>query len=237
MLPASGKGVYTIAMSNEAAKPLAIAYARVSTGRQAKQGHSLDSQPVELTRAAEAAGYRVQVMTETGSGRNAARPVLAEALDMLKRGEAVALYALDIDRLARSTRHLLDIAEQAARQTWRLVVLSADVDTRSPAGEALLTVAAAFSQFESRMISERVKRQHEARRGRGVVWGVDEGPKGELPEETVARIVSMSEAGDSLAGIARQLNAEGVSTARGGQWQAVQVSRVLASPRVKILAA
>lgn len=224
-------------MSNEAAKPLAIAYARVSTGKQAKQGHSLDSQPAELTRAAEAAGYRVQVMTETGSGRNAARPVLAEALEMLKRGEAVALYALDIDRLARSTRHLLDIAEQAARQTWRLVVLSADVDTRSPAGEALLTVAAAFSQFESRMISERVKRQHEARRSRGVVWGVDEGPKGELPEETVARIVSMSEAGDSLAGIARQLNAEGITTARGGSWQAVQVSRVLASPRVKILAA
>lgn len=224
-------------MSNEAAKPKAIAYARVSTGRQARQGHSLDSQPAELTKAAEAAGYDVVVMTETGSGRNVARPVLAEALDMLKRGEAVALYALDIDRLARSTRHLLDIAEQAAKQTWRLVVLSADVDTRSPAGEALLTVAAAFSQFESRMISERVKRQHEARRGRGVVWGVDQGPKGELPEETVARIVSMSKTGDSLAGVARQLNAEGVSTARGGQWQAVQVSRVLTSPRVKILAA
>jgi len=140
-------------MSKDATKPLAIAYARVSTGRQARQGHSLDSQPAELTRAAEAAGYRVQVMTETGSGRNAARPVLAEALDLLRRGEAVALYALDIDRLTRSTRHLLDIAEQAAKQTWRLVVLSADVDTKSPAGEAMLTVAAAFSQFESRMIS------------------------------------------------------------------------------------
>ena len=224
-------------MSNEATQPLAIAYARVSTSRQARHGHSLDSQPVELTRAAEAAGYRVQVMTETGSGRNTARPVLAQALNMLKHGEAVALYALDIDRLARSTRHLLDIAEQAAKQTWRLVVLSADVDTKSPAGEALLTVAAAFSQFESRMISERVKRQHEARRGRGVVWGVDEGPRGELSEDTVARIVELSEAGNSLNGIARQLTAEGIPTARGGKWQAVQVSRVLSSPRVKIRAA
>jgi len=82
-----------------------------------------------------------------------------------------------------------------------------------------------------------VKRQHEARRGRGVVWGVDEGPKGELPEATVARIVELSEAGNSLAGIARQLTAEGVPTARGGTWQAVQVSRVLSSPRVKIRAA
>jgi len=224
-------------MSNEATQPLAIAYARVSTSRQARHGHSLDSQPTELAKAAEAAGYRVQVMTETGSGRNTARPVLAEALDMLRRGEAAALYALDIDRLARSTRHLLDIAEQAAKQTWRLVVLSADVDTKSPAGEALLTVAAAFSQFESRMISERVKRQHEARRSRGVVWGVDEGPKGELPEDTVNLIVKMSEGGNSLAGIARELTARNIPTARGGKWQAVQVGRVLSSPRVKIRAA
>lgn len=224
-------------MSNEATQPLAIAYARVSTSRQARQGHSLDSQPTELTKAAEAAGYRVQVMTETGSGRNTARPVLAEALDLLRRGEAAALYALDIDRLARSTRHLLDIAEQAAKQTWRLVVLSADVDTKSPAGEALLTVAAAFSQFESRMISERVKRQHEARRSRGVVWGVDEGPKGELPEDTVNLIVKMSEGGNSLSGIARELTARNIPTARGGRWQAVQVGRVLSSPRVKIRAA
>lgn len=224
-------------MSKDATKPLAIAYVRVSTGRQARHGHSLDSQPVELTRAAEAAGYRVQVMAETGSGRKASRPILAEALELLRRGEAVALYALDIDRLARSTRHLLDIAEQAARQTWRLVVLSADVDTKSPAGEALLTVAAAFSQFESRMISERVKRQHEARRGRGVVWGVDEGPRSELPEDTVRLVVDMSAAGLGLSAIARELTAQGIPTARGGVWQAQKVGRVLSSPRVKMRAA
>lgn len=219
-------------MSNDA-KPVAILYARVSTNRQAKTGHSLNSQPAELERAATAAGYDVVVMTETGTGRNTARPVLAEALELLKQGKAAALYALDIDRLARSTRHLLDIAEKANRQGWRLVVLSADVDTRSPAGEALLTVAAAFSQFESRVISERVKRQHEARRARGVVWGVHEGPKSELTAETVELVVSLSGGGRSLAGVARELNARGVKTARGGQWQAVQVSRVLSSPRVK----
>jgi DNA invertase Pin-like site-specific DNA recombinase len=157
---------------------------------------------------------------------------LAEALDLLKRGEAQALYALDIDRLARSTRHLLDIAHQATREQWRLVVLSADVDTSSPAGEALLTVAAAFSQFEARMISERVKRQHEARRARGVVWGVDEGPTSSLPDETVAAIVKMAQEAMSLSSIAKSLNISGVPTAKGSTWQAVQVSRVLKSPRV-----
>lgn len=216
-------------------KPLAICYARVSTGRQARQGHSLDSQPMELTRAAELAGYQVKVLLETGSGRNAARPVLNEALELLNRGEAQALYALDIDRLARSTRHLLEIAEQATRKKWRLVVLTADVDTSSPAGEALLTVAAAFSQFESRMISERVKRQHEARRSRGVVWGVDEGPVSTLPAGTATTIMEMSGAGENLSGIARHLNAVGIPTAMGGRWQAVQVKRVLESPRLRSL--
>jgi len=216
-------------------EPLAICYARVSTGRQARQGHSLDSQPMELTCAAELAGYRVKVLLETGSGRNAARPVLNEALELLNRGEAQALYALDIDRLARSTRHLLEIAEQATRKKWRLVVLTADVDTSSPAGEALLTVAAAFSQFESRMISERVKRQHEARRSRGVVWGVDEGPVSTLPAGTATTIMEMSGAGENLSGIARHLNAVGIPTAMGGRWQAVQVKRVLESPRLRSL--
>lgn len=217
-------------------KGLALCYARVSTGRQAREGHSLDSQPRALTEAAVAAGYDTEVILEQGSGRNTARPALREALARLKAGEAVALYALDIDRLARSTVHLLDIAAASSREKWRLVVLSADVDTSSPAGEALLTVAAAFSQFESRMISERVKRQHQARRDRGVVWGVDEGLKSRLTESVVSQIMALSADGLSLRGIASHLNGEGVTTSAGAQWQAVKVSRVLKSPRARAMA-
>jgi len=223
-------------VENKENKGVALCYARVSTNRQARTGHSLDSQPQALAEAAIAAGYFPKVILEQGSGRNTARPALQGALERLRLGEAVALYALDIDRLARSTRHLLEIAERSAREKWRLVVLSADVDTSSPAGEALLTVAAAFSQFESRMISERVKRQHQARRDRGTVWGVDEGPKSALASSVVAQIVNLREQGLSLRGIASQLNAEGVTTSAGAPWRAVKVSRVLNSPRVNALA-
>jgi len=215
---------------------VALCYARVSTNRQARLGHSLDSQPLALSEAAQAAGYTPEIILEQGSGRNTARPALNSALERLRQGEAVALYALDIDRLARSTRHLLEIAHRATLERWRLVVLSADVDTSSPAGEALLTVAAAFSQFESRMISERVKRQHQARRDRGTVWGVDEGLKSALASSVVAQIVNLREQGLSLRGIASQLNAQGITTSAGADWQAVKVSRVLNSPRVKSLA-
>lgn len=213
--------------------PLALAYVRVSTGRQAKTGYSLESQPAILVKAARVAGYRVEVVTETGSGRNSSRPALNRCLERLASGEAHALYALDIDRLARSTQHLLEIATLSRKQKWRLVVTSADVDTNSPAGEMFFTMAAAFAQYESRMISQRVLRQHEARRDRGVVWGYTEGPKSPLPDEIIQDIVSMRRQGHSLPAIARKLSAEGVPTARGGKWAAGTIRGILMSPAVK----
>jgi DNA invertase Pin-like site-specific DNA recombinase len=183
--------------------------------------------------AARKAGYRVEVVTETGSGRNSSRPALNRCLERLGSGEAQALYALDIDRLARSTQHLLEIATLSRKQKWRLVVTSADVDTNSPAGEMFFTMAAAFAQYESRMISQRVLRQHEARRDRGVVWGFTEGPKSPLDAKLIDRIVALRNDGCSLPRIARTLTDEGIPTARGGKWAAGTIRGILMSPAVK----
>lgn len=224
-------------MEKVTSKPLAILYVRVSTNRQAKTGHSIDSQPTLLTEAAERDGYRVEVVTETGSGRNTARPALNSALQRLAKGEAQALYALDTDRLARSTMHLLQIAQLATRQGWRLVITSAQVDTSTPGGEMFLTMLAGFAQFESRMISERVKRQHQARRERGEVWGLTMGTTSKLPKETRDLILSLRAEGTPLAKIAEQLTAQGVPTASGGAWYPSTISRVLNSPQTKALKA
>lgn len=220
-------------MKETASQPLALLYVRVSTNRQAKTGHSLDSQPALLTEAATRDGYRVEVITETGSGRNTARPELNKALDRLNRGEAQALYALDTDRLARSTMHLLAIAQTAQKKNWRLVITSAQVDTSTPAGEAFLTMAAAFAQFESRMISERVKRQHQARRDRGEIWGKTAGKRSTLPQATIDRVLALKAQGLSLVAIADTLTAEGYKTATGGLWYGSTVSRIIKSPANK----
>jgi DNA invertase Pin-like site-specific DNA recombinase len=212
-------------------KPLALLYVRVSTNRQAKTGHSKDTQPALLTEAAERDGYQVQIVTETGSGRNTARPGLNSALAKLAKGEAQALYALDTDRLARSTMHLLEIAQRSLKESWRLVITSANVDTSTPAGEAFLTMAAAFAQFESRMISERVKRQHQARRDRGEVWGVTSGMKSSLPKETRELILSLRSEGLTLQQIADSLTAQAVVTVQGGPWYPSTIQRVLKSPQ------
>jgi DNA invertase Pin-like site-specific DNA recombinase len=214
---------------------IALLYARVSTNRQAENGHSLDSQAALLKTKAEAQGYRVEIVLENGSGRKANRPKLNEALDRLNRKEAQALFALDIDRLARSTRHALEIAEMAKRKGWRLVIASLDIDTETAIGEMMLGQLAIFAQFESRMTGERVKRQHQARRERGIVWGVDEGFRGNLSPKTRALIVKLNQEGLSLRGIIKQLEAKGLKTARGGVWQPATISAILKSPQSKAL--
>lgn len=216
-------------------KGLALLYARVSTNKQAEGGHSLDSQSQLLVTKAEQEGYQVELVLEEGSGRRVNRPKLNEALERLDRGEAQALLVVDIDRLARSTIHALQVAERAKLKGWRLIVLSLDIDTETPPGRVTLGMLAVFAQFESDLISERVKRQHQARRERGKVWGIDEGFKGNLDPTARKLIVTERQKGKSLREIAATLETKGLKTPRGGEWHAATIRAVLNSPQSKVL--
>jgi DNA invertase Pin-like site-specific DNA recombinase len=216
------------------AQELALLYCRVSTNRQELTGHSLDSQTALLKLNAEAKGYRVEIVSETGSGRKASRPELNKALTRLNKGEAQALFVIDLDRLARSVKHLTEIMETARKNSWRLVIATADVDTRTPSGEMIAGNLAVFAQFESRMIGERVKRQHLARRERGIVWGVHEGYRGTLPAATRTLIAELHTQGHSLRQIASQLTKRGLQTPRGCQWYPATIAAILKSPQTSL---
>jgi DNA invertase Pin-like site-specific DNA recombinase len=218
-------------------QPLALAYVRVSTNRQETNGHSLDSQAAILTALAQAEGYAVEIVTEIGSGRTASRPKLTEALIRLNAGKAQALFAVDIDRLARSVKHLADIMEASKRRSWRLVVSSANIDTATPQGELMLGMLAQFAQFESRMIGQRVERQHEARRTRGITWGVDQGFRGNLNPQTRVIIAQLYNEGLSLRKIIAQLETQNLATPKGGKWYPASVKSVLDSPQTQPLLA
>ena len=216
-------------------KPIAILYARVSTNRQADTGHSLDSQAALLMAQAEREGYRVELVLENGSGRNENRPKLKEALDLLNGGKAAALFVVDTDRLARSARHLLEVVECAKRKGWRLVIGSLNIDTATSSGKMQIGMLAVFAEFESDLISERVKRQHQARRERGIVWGVDQGFRGQLDPKARHLIVKRRQEGASLRKIVSELEAKGLKTARGKEWQPATIRSILNSPQSKAL--
>lgn len=213
-------------------KPKALIYARVSTNRQSETGHSLESQSQRLVLEAEAQGYETEVIFEVGSGKRDTRPKLLAALVELKSGKAQALFCLDLDRLARSPQNALDIAQNAKKQNWRLVIVSLGADTATPAGQLVFGIMAMVAQMESALTSERVLRQHEARRERGITWGVDQGFKGQLSPKIRKKVLSLREEDKlSFREIAEELTEQGFKTIHGGLWYPQTIKQILESPQ------
>lgn len=209
-------------------RPLALAYVRVSTTEQAEDGASLASQRETLTAEAARRGWDVEIVADEGYSASSMekRPGLLSALARLDAGQADALMAVRVDRLSRSVSDFAGLMARAKRRKWALVALDLGVDTSTPAGDLMANVLASVAQYERLVIGQRTREGMAQRRAEGVHLG----RKRLLPESVVARIVSDHAAGLSLAGIARQLTADGVVTAHGGaQWHASTVRGVLHS--------
>ena len=137
-----------------------IGYARVST----------EDQDLTVQRAAlKEAGCR-RVYEEKVSGARRDRPQLARLLDQLREGDVVVVHRLD--RLARSTRDLLEIAELLRDAGAGLRSLGEPwADTTSPAGRMVLTVFAGIAEFERALIHQRTSAGRAAARRRGCASG------------------------------------------------------------------
>ena len=199
----------------------ALLYARVSTSMQVNDGVSLDVQERQLQHAAELAGYTdIELVREEGrSGKSiSGRPALTEALKRLDSGEAKAIFVTRIDRLARSTKDFLSIIDRANTKGWRLIMLDLNLDTATYQGRFVVTIMSALAEMERGIIASRQKEVHKDRRDRGVVWGVDMGPKNKAPQELKDLIVSLRDSGKSYQQIADHLNSSGEPTQNGRQW-------------------
>lgn len=209
---------------------LALLYARVSTQLQVNDGVSLDVQERQLHSAAEMAGYaNIELVREEGrSGKSiSGRPALTDALKRLDAGEAKALFVTRIDRLARSTQDFLSIVDRANKNGWRLVMLDLNLDTSSYQGRFVVTIMSALAEMERGIIAERQRDVHKDRRERGVVWGVDMGPKNKTPEEIKQRVLSERASGASLRMIADGLNRDEIPTQNLRKWHGSTVRNLL----------
>jgi DNA invertase Pin-like site-specific DNA recombinase len=137
-----------------------IGYARVSTDDQ-----HLDIQ----LQALKQAGCK-RIFQEKISGARRQRPELAKMLEHLREGDTVVVWKLD--RLARSTRDLLEIADTIDKAGAGLKSLCEPwADTTSPAGRMVLTVFAGIAEFERELIRERTGTGRIAAMKRGVRFG------------------------------------------------------------------
>lgn len=76
-----------------------------------------------------------------------------------------------LDRLARNTRHLLEISEYLHAKRVALRILNLGIDTSTPTGKLMLTMIGAIATFERELMLERQAEGIELARRRGVYKG------------------------------------------------------------------
>ena len=137
-----------------------IGYARVST----------EDQDLRIQLAALKDAKCRRVYQEKKSGARADRPELRRMMDQLREGDTVVVWRLD--RLARSTRDLLELCEEINAAGAGLRSISEPwADTTSPAGKMILTVFGGIAEFERSLIRERTGAGRKAAMKRGVRFG------------------------------------------------------------------
>ena len=119
-----------------------IGYARVSS-----YGQSLDVQLEKLN-------HCDRVFKEKQSGRSTdKREQLALCLDYVRDGDTLVVTKLD--RLARSTRDLLNILNALEKKQVKLNVLDQQIDTSTPSGRLLVTLLGSIAEFENDLRRDR----------------------------------------------------------------------------------
>ena len=167
-----------------------LGYARTSTIEQIA---GFEAQIREL----KAAGCE-KVFQEQVSSINM-REKLKQALEFAREGDIFVVTKLD--RLARSTAHLLDIANQLEKKGVGLKILNLGIDTSTPTGKMLLTMLGAIAQFEREIMLERQKE--------GIAKAKAEGKfKGRKPiaQEVIEEVLKFSETRMSRREVAQRLN-------------------------------
>ena len=120
-----------------------VGYARVSS-----IGQNLEVQQEKL------AAYGCdKVYEEKVSGTTANRTQLQAVLDYVRSGDTLVITKLD--RLARSTFHLTQIADRLQTSGVELVVLDQNIDTSTPTGRLTFQILSVIAEFETEIRKER----------------------------------------------------------------------------------
>lgn len=165
-----------------------LGYARVSS----------DAQELEAQREQLAAAGCQRIFSEKLSGASLKRPELERMLDHIRSGDTLTITRLD--RLARSTRDLLSIAERLNDAGAGLRSLSEPwADTTSPAGRMVMTVFSGIAEFERSLIVERTREGRKRAQAQGVRFG----PKKKLSRDQIEHASQLISKGRSVTAVAR----------------------------------
>jgi DNA invertase Pin-like site-specific DNA recombinase len=121
-------------------------YARTST---TSQQASLEHQQKVLL----ASGVLKENLVVEEVSAVATRPALEALLKSLREGDALVVTTLS--RLARSTKHLLEISETLHKKGCSMQILDFSLNTATAQGKMVLTMLAAVAEMERTLMLER----------------------------------------------------------------------------------
>jgi site-specific DNA recombinase len=227
-----------------------IGYCRVSTDNQKDEG-TIDLQRQALREYAEQKGYElVKTFEDEGvSGGLEDRAGLAEMFSYLEDKENKGIEAVLIFKLDRLARDLY-IQEHLIKklETLNIKLIStkeADLASDDPMRKAFRQFMGIVSELEKSFITMRMTAGRKSKikfkqkyAGGGVALGYSTKDKDLIIDEagadTIRKIFKMKRyQRKGLREIARELNEQGVATARGGEWHAGTIKYILANPLYK----
>lgn len=209
----------------------AIAYYRVSTDRQGRNGLGMEAQQKAVEDYVRRQGWDLtETFTEVESGKKNNRPELAKAMAACKRGKSKLVIA-KLDRLSRNVAFISKLLE------GKTDFVAVDFPE---ANKLTIHILAAVAERERDMISQRTKAALAAKKARGDKLGSPDPEKGaafgraalatiadQFADNVRPIIESIRASGvTSFRGVAAALTARGIPTARGGEWNGATVRRI-----------
>ena len=178
-------------------------YARVST----LLGQDPENQLVHLRSFAEGRSCEVfKEYVDAGvSGVRESRPGLDQMVRDARVGRFKLIAVAGIDRLGRSTRHILNLIHELSGYGVSLVSLRESIDFSTPTGQATLTILAAIAALERELLRERIRAALAAKKlaASRTGWRCGRPPK--LTPPIITEVRKFRAAGCSLRSIARRL--------------------------------
>jgi DNA invertase Pin-like site-specific DNA recombinase len=184
-------------------KMKAVSYTRVST----LLGQDPENQLVPIRQLASSRNLEIihDYIDHGISGAKERRPALDELIKDARAGKYKILVIYSIDRLARDTRHLLNLINELSHYGVNLISLRESIDFTTAIGQATLTILGAVAQLERELIRERIKTALAAKKltaeKLGTNWRCGRKPK--VNNSIEARIKQLREIGTSVREIAK----------------------------------
>jgi DNA invertase Pin-like site-specific DNA recombinase len=144
-------------------------YCRVSTSKKDASGQFVQTTDLQRDALMDAGISASHIYEDRISGKAKDRPGLSALLDVVQSGDEVIVWKLD--RLGRSVRNLLEVAETLKERGVSIRSLTDGIDTKGPLGGFLLTILGAVAELERETISERVTAGMATAKRSGVTLG------------------------------------------------------------------